>query len=103
MPALVDELNGSYQSPGGGSLRRLASIAYNLEDPDQLAQFLQGQKRELEVPGSHRRLSYDPLQRTGVGISRLQTSEAVALGAYAFALDRLDRGPLMRRRRSDAS
>jgi glucokinase len=34
-------------------------------------------------------LQYDPLQRLGVGMSRLGTSEAVAIGAYAFALKSL--------------
>jgi predicted NBD/HSP70 family sugar kinase len=35
----------------------------------------------------------DPLQRIGVGISRLGTSKAVAVGAYAFALSALDGKP----------
>jgi hypothetical protein len=30
------------------------------------------------------------MRRTAVGISRLGTSEAVAVGAYAYALRRLD-------------
>jgi glucokinase len=29
------------------------------------------------------------LQRIGVGMSRLGTSEAIAVGAYAFALQRI--------------
>jgi glucokinase len=36
-------------------------------------------------------VQYDPLQRIGVGMSRLGTSEAVAIGAYAFALRKLDK------------
>jgi glucokinase len=32
---------------------------------------------------------FDGLQRTGVGISRLGTSQATAIGAYSFALSRL--------------
>jgi len=35
-------------------------------------------------------VKYDPLLRVGVGVSRLGTSEAVAIGAYAFALRKLD-------------
>jgi glucokinase len=42
------------------------------------------------VPGSGRKVAYDPLKRVGVGLSRLGTSRAVALGAYAFALAELD-------------
>jgi glucokinase len=89
LPALVDELNGTYTSPGGNYFRRLASTAFNLEDSDQLAVFLKGETRTIQVPGSDRTLAYDPLQRVGVGMSRLGTSEAVAIGAYAFALQKL--------------
>ena len=53
------------------------------------AAFLKGQTRQLTIPGSTRQVSYDPLQRTAVGISRLGTSEAVSIGAYAYALHML--------------
>ena len=49
-----------------------------------------GETREITVPGSRKKIAYDPLQRIGVGISRLGTSEAMAIGAYAFALHKLD-------------
>ena len=90
LPAIVDEMNSTYQKPGGGTFRRLAQFAYNLEDPAQLDAFLKGDKREVTVPGSGRRIAYDPLPRIGVGLSKLGTSEAVAIGAYAFALRQLD-------------
>ena len=92
LPALVAELNSTYTGPAGNRFRRLASAAFNLEDPVQLELFLKGQTREIPVPGSRRKVSYDPLQRLGVGLSRLGTSEAVAVGAYAFALGQLDAG-----------
>jgi glucokinase len=90
LPALVTELNGNYIGPKGNQFRRLAPVAFNLEDPAQLERFLQGETHEITVPGSGRKLQYDPLQRVGVGISRLGTSEAVAIGAHAFALRKLD-------------
>ena len=83
------ELNGTYTGPAGNSFRRLASAAFNLEDPAQLDIFLKGETRTIEVPGCERALAYDPLQRVGVGMSRLGTSEAVAIGAYAFAIRQL--------------
>jgi glucokinase len=89
LPALVEELNGFYTGPGGKKIHRLASRAFNLEDPVQLKKFLKGDTREITVPGSNRKIKYDPLQRVGIGISRLGTSEAVAIGAYAFALRQL--------------
>ncbi len=90
MPALVDELNSVYIAPNGGVLRRLTPVAFNLEDPVQLETFLLGKSREITVPGCFRKIKYDPLPRIGVGVSRLGTSEAVAVGAYAFALNKLN-------------
>ena len=90
LPALVYELNSCYLGPAGNRFRRLASTAFNLEDPAQLAQFLKGEIREVVVPGGKRKVKYDLQPRIGVGISRLGTSQAVAIGAYAFALRKLD-------------
>lgn len=90
LPALVDELNSPYTGPNGNQFRRLPEAAFNLEDPAQLKKFLKGEVRTITVPGGSRKIKYDPLQRIGVGVSRLGTSEAVAIGAYAFALRKLD-------------
>jgi glucokinase len=90
LPALTAELNSTYTGPDGNAFRRLASHAFNLEDPAQLKKFLAGETRVITVPGSKRKVQYDPLPRIGVGVSRLGTSEAVAIGAGAFALRKLD-------------
>ncbi len=96
LPTLVHELNSEFVLPDGKRIRRLGSQAFNLEDADQLAAFLKGGVRKIEVPGANlapgkvRTVQYDPLPRIGVGLSRLGTSQAVALGAYAFALHKLD-------------
>lgn len=91
LPALIDELNSNYIAPDGPPFRRLVQVAFNLEDTSQLKKFLKGETREVVVPGTKRKLKYDPLARIGVGTSRLGTSEAVAIGACAFALGKLDR------------
>jgi glucokinase len=90
LPSLVDELNSSYTGPEGEVLRRLSPRAFNLEDRPELSRFLKGDVRELPVPGGARTVTYDALPRTGVGLSRLGTSEAIALGAFAFAMQALD-------------
>ncbi len=90
LPALMESLNGTFRSPAGASFSRLSTRAFNLEDARERRKFLKGETREILVPGSRRKLKYDPLQRIGVGISCLGTSEAVAIGASAFALKRLD-------------
>lgn len=89
LPSLVAELNSLYTGPKGNQYHRLSSTAFNLEDPAQMETFLQGETREITVPGGSATVKYDPLKRTGVGLSRLGTSEAVAIGAYAFALNKL--------------
>jgi glucokinase len=86
LPAIVSEMNSYYTAPNGEQFRRLIPTAFNLEEPAQLDVFLTGEQRELAVPGGRRTIRFDGLQRTGVGISRLGTSEAVGIGAYAFAL-----------------
>jgi glucokinase len=89
LPPLLAELNGFYTGPTGNRFHRLATRAFNLEDPAEREKFLKGETREIKVPHSNKKIKYDPLQRIGVGVSRLGTSEAVAVGAYAFALQKL--------------
>jgi glucokinase len=90
LPALIAQLDGTFHTPDGKKFRRLASAVFNLEEPAQLQKFVAGETREVVVPGGTRKIRYDALQRIGVGISRLGTSEATAIGAYAFALQKLD-------------
>jgi glucokinase len=91
----VTELNSAYVGPGGNSFPRLASKAFNLQDQAEMEKFLHGEVREVVVPRSQRTIQYDPLRRVGIGISRLGTSQAIAIGAYAFALRQLDTRPTM--------
>ncbi|MGE5126114.1 MAG: ROK family protein [Betaproteobacteria bacterium] len=91
LPELVAEMNRPFDSPSGSN-PRLEIRAFNLEDPAERAAFVKGEAREIAVPGSGRKVAYDPLQRTAVGLSRLGTSRATALGAYAFALTALENG-----------
>jgi glucokinase len=90
LPSLVNELNGDYTGPGGNRFMRLSSMVFNLENKTRLKQFLKGDTRTVTVPGTRAKVKYDALQRLGVGMSRLGTSEAVAIGACAFALKKLD-------------
>jgi len=87
LPPLVAAMNSTFEGTNGR--RRLVQRVFNLEVPEERNTFLRGEVREITVPGSTRKIQYDPLQRTAVGLSRLGTSEAVAIGAYAFALRRL--------------
>jgi len=89
LPALAGELNGTLELATGATVPRLEMSAFNLEDEDERRRFVSFRPREVRVPGSDRTVPYDPEKRTGVGLSRLGTSRAVSLGAYAFALKKL--------------
>ncbi|MFC7337774.1 ROK family protein [Haloferula chungangensis] len=90
LPSIIKELNSNFHKPSGEPVRRLTQQAFNLEDQAHLDVFLRGDTREVVVPGTMHTVQYDPMPRTGVGMSRLGTSEAVAIGAYAYALKQLD-------------
>lgn len=87
---LVEEMNLAFVTFDGKNTDRLEIKVYNLEDPVEKKKFIKGNYREIKVPYSERTLVYDAEQRSGVGITRLGTSRAVALGAYNFALHQLD-------------
>lgn len=89
MPALLDAVNGVFPRDGR-PLRRVVFRVFDFDDPSQREIFLRGEPRELAVPRSRRTVRYDALQRTAIGLTRLGTSQAVSLGAYAFALARLE-------------
>lgn len=94
-PLLIDpllkELNGSIETVEGRKTDRLGQKVFNAEDELQMKEFMAGGKKEIIVPGSGKTLHYDPLKRTAIGLSRLGTSQATALGAYAFALNEMDK------------
>jgi len=92
MPALLGELNGQLRSLDGRPFPRLALRAHGWDDPGDREAFLAMRTQLVPVPGSARPVPYEPLKRTAVGVSRLGTSRAAALGAWAFAVKALDRG-----------
>ncbi len=89
LPAFVAAMNDVFPKPPSG-LRRLVQRAFSLEDPTEREQFIRGDRVSVAVPRTQRQVEYDRLARTGVGLSRLGTSEAIAMGAYVFALASLD-------------
>lgn len=86
---LVDEMNFSFKELGGDDLQRMEVYAYNLNNDDCAKDFYEDTSRQIKVPFSNRQVTYDPIKKIGVGISTLGTSKAVAIGAYAYALNEL--------------
>lgn len=90
MPHLVAEMNGTICKYNGRRIPRLAQRVYDLTDDTQIEMFLQGQSKEIVAPRSNRTIRCDPEMRIGVGISKLGTNKATSLGAYLFALQKLE-------------
>jgi len=89
LPKLVEEMNLPFATMSGHPLPRLEVEVYNLEDQEELKKFLYSGSGRIQVPFSETTVQYDPQKKIGVGISKLGTSAAVSLGAYAFALSKL--------------
>lgn len=89
MPSLVNMLNSKIYSLKDEAVDRLEMKAFNLEDKSELEKFIKGNETEIKVPFSNRKVPYDPMKRIGVGIAKLDTSLAVSIGAYTYALKEL--------------
>ncbi|MCX6232530.1 MAG: ROK family protein [Bacteroidetes bacterium] len=89
MPALLQEMRSNYISYGGNSYPRLAQRVCNLDDADDLEVFIKGETKEILIPGTSRTQQYDAMKRVGVAFSKIGTSQAIALGAYNYAVNKL--------------
>ncbi len=90
MPALLERLRSSISTLGGETLGRLQMQVFNLDNEEELSRFALGDARQIKVYGSDRTVTYDPMKRTGIMVSRLGASKAISIGAYTYALSQLD-------------
>jgi glucokinase len=90
-PAMFKELLRPYENFKGVKSPRLSFKIYNLEDDSVFNEFAAGKITEIIVPGSGRKILYDDLPRTGIGVSKLGASKAIWLGAYVYALQKMDK------------
>lgn len=90
LPRIVEELNGKFKTFNGKGVQRLEVFAYNWNNPECKKDFLNNQSLKVNIPGTNENLDFDPVKKITIGISQLGTTKAVALGAYAFALLKLN-------------
>lgn len=88
---VVNEMNSDFIGTDGKRFRRLVQKVYNLENDAELQEFLRGSAREVSIYGTSKKVTYDSKARTGVGITKIGTSRAISIGAYAYALNTLDK------------
>lgn len=91
LPSFMAELNGELSTFAGDRLGRLAFRVYNLEDSAEYELFINSGDLVARIPGTATEVPYNSSSRIGVAISRLGASKAIWLGAYAYALNTLDR------------
>ncbi|MFA7290153.1 MAG: ROK family protein [Melioribacteraceae bacterium] len=90
MPFIIEEMKSSFTIMDGSKTNRLLADVYNLDDESELNKFIKSEAKEILVPGTNKIITYDPSQKIGIGISKLGASKAISIGAYAFALHKLD-------------
>jgi glucokinase len=83
--ALLEELNGTLDT-SSGPVNRLPCQVLDLDDPAGLSALVTQHCRQLPIPGTEQTVAYAPHKLTGVGGTRLGTTAAIAVGAYAYAL-----------------
>ncbi len=88
--SMLDELNGFYTTLNGSKLNRVVHKVYNMEDDYQLKKFTESSSEQVLIPGTSETTVYQKEKKTGVGLSKLGANQAVSIGAYYYALDRLN-------------
>ena len=89
LPKTVELLNGYFTKNTGKTAPRLEISVFNWHNPKQRSQFLHRAPEKIIVPFSDDLIEWDSHKKVTIAISSLGTSEAVALGAYHFALENL--------------
>jgi len=90
MPHLMKEMNRPFTTLSGEKLDRMEIKACSLMNNKDWDTFLQSEAKEILIPRSTNKITYHTSKKIGVGLSVLGTSEAIALGAYAYAIQKLD-------------
>lgn len=91
-PALLREMRSSLATVSGESVSRVQPRVFDLDDDAEFAEFVKGEPRLIPVYGTDRTVTYDPVKRTGLIVSKLGASQAISAGAYVYALSAIDSG-----------
>ena len=89
MPKLIEKMNEAFTDLNGHQVSRMETVAINLMDPGEMIRFTSKSGMMVKVPFSDQEVWYDPNKRVGIAVTKLGTSSAVAIGAYAYAIHQL--------------
>lgn len=89
-PGIMEEVNRQIGTFSGVSFSCSQMEVFNLTEKEEMEDFLEEKDKMVKIPFSEKLVSYVCHKKVGIAVSSLGTSKAVALGAYAFALSKLD-------------
>ncbi|GGF24404.1 ROK family protein [Echinicola rosea] len=94
LPKVMGHLNGLIEMDQGKKVPRVVSQVYNVDDVESWTRFITDKVYEIEVPFcAGETVWYRPEKKIPIGLSRLGTNRAIAIGAYAFSLRQLETVP----------
>lgn len=91
LPGMLKEMRRSLSTFAGASFPCLQMEVCDLTDEKEHAAFLEKTAVEVPVPFTDKTVCYDSHKRIGVALSQLGANTVIALGAYAFALQQIER------------
>ncbi len=89
-PALLRTMREQIRTINGENLPRVQMRVFDLDDEGEFSTFVVGDSRTIKVYGTDNTVVYDPMKRTGVAVSKIGASKAISIGAYTYALSRID-------------
>ena len=91
IPKIIEHLSGSIYDLDNNAMPRTIATIYNIDTNNGLQDFLKNSETEVVIPFSTKKAFYSQEKRIAIAVSKLGTSTAICLGAYALALDFLDK------------
>jgi len=91
MPHTLNEIRSQFKNYSENSYSRTVQKLFDLDNEHELNEFIVGKTKKIIVPETNKVIYFDSLKRTGIAFSKMGTSQAASLGAYAFALNQLDK------------
>lgn len=91
LPGMLREMRSSVSMFSGRGFDCLQMEVYNLMDNGEYKRFLDNTYSWVQLPYAGKKVPYNRSKRIGIMVSTLGASKAIALGAYAFALQQIDK------------
>lgn len=91
LPAMLREMRSTLSTFAGYHFPCLQTEVCDLTNKEEHKKFLTGTTTLVPIPFTDKTAPYDCCKRIGITVSSLGTSQAIALGAYTFALQQIDK------------